>query len=1165
VALLDWGAPDWGTPPYRVPGESGPTADWRGWNEMVRELLNGQTGPGRDVPRLIGREVELARLREYWQQAARSEAIWVGISAPSGGGKTALLEEMLGWSPHAVLARCSTLTSPLGYQLFQSLLEQAGWPLEGQGLRELAWQQFQASFPGVRSDPGKPAPGTAMTPVLLSEAWATILSQRAGCWPLLVLLDDVQWTDSATRQLLEVLSHRPIPGLMVALAWRESEWTPPEGLELRAVIPLPPLQAQHVAQWSQRDGVMVNTQQAEQMAHWSGGNPLLIGEWLRKPEQPVFSAKVGGLLRQRIQQVPSAYLPTLQLAALMGSEFQAQPLATQGPWQQALAWAEEQQLLLPGLRFSHDQVREALLETMNDEQRQSWHRRLGDCFAQANPVDSGCCAYHYWHSDEPHRSAPFALLAARRELPRSALSAAQYYDIFCQSHVDPAVVLEFSQALELLGQHEAAIGWLKVTLSKAENRSWASEIHLRISRHAYASGQHSKAYFHASQAWAKRHRQGSPNYSADQTVRLLHTELEAVFTLQQQGEVLKVLARRLPLAAAATQDLQLQSSLMVALNIFRFPVPRYLRYLMMRRIHRERDPLLRAKAWVRCASLHFGEGDGRFHERILHYLASTFEELGHPWEPYMIYTQLGMYAMVRGDFSHLRRWANRLQELSQISHDSNPAAVAIHFSIYASGGRVAKHLLPSQEPLGQGGLMNFHLQLARARYLLGRGQPEQAWESVEKSTSLIPLDRALIETYKATAARSWADSVPRRWKLRRQELYGQARDCAQKALTAGSMARMWFARARREMALALVGLGRSQEALQCMTRSIEEAVRFEASYEEALSRQAWGRVGPGLGWHSCPQQARQGQQMLEHLGAWWDLSSESAGLPLDEVSQDASQYLENPDPHCRERLARWVETTWIDQLDEVRYRAKEFLKTRERYALQLHSQQMRWQALLQNGPLGVQRFAADGSPLEGRSPSHGMEHRVELTEGEYAVVTLPLERAQFSQCKQLLQAEVNDLSRLLRDHRREAQNLPPGELATMLLENCTALEQWHLGSQPVQWREAWFGRHLQVEQQGDIPWDQLGLEARTALLGVLREALQNCRKHCPETPVQLGFRRTPRELLVSIVSAPPARPGPSSPRSFGLESMRFRATLAGGRVQLGENYSVRLWLPLLAS
>jgi len=1158
VALLDWGSPEWGTPPYRVLGEKGPAADWRGWNHIGQEMLQGQSGMGQDVPRLVGREQELARLRHYWQKTPHSEAIWLGISAPSGGGKTALLEEMLGWSEQAVLARCSTLTSPLGYQLFQSLLEHAGWPVDGQGMSDPEWQQFQSTFPGVHPQPAQTKSVSTFTPLLVAEAWNKVLTLQASRWPLLLLLDDMQWTDTPTQYLLELLSQRTIPGLMVVLAWRQQEWHPPKGLLLQSHLSLSPLQPHHVMEWSQRHQIEVDPQQAQLMAQWSGGSPLLIGEWLRNPGQPVFSTKVGGLLRQRIQQIPTKYLAVLQVAALMGSEFEGEPLAMAGPWPEALSWAQEQQLVLPGLRFSHDQVREALLETLSPEEGKHWHTRLGEYFSALEPVDAARCAFHLWQGGQPSTAAPYALQAARREQLRSPHSAAFYYDIYCCHDPTPEVILEYSQVLELLGQHPVAEHWLTQALQVPQGNSEVSEIYLRLSRHAYARGDHPQTLGYAGLAW-RQLKSSSLLGHASLRGQILHAEWEAHFTSGRAAPLARFLIFRLPMMALCQRhDPVFRADLLHLGAALGIQPPTWARVHVLRSLHRENDPLKKSRAWIRACILYFGHDNKGRHPKMLNSFKAIFEELGHPWETFMTCMQLSHYAMVRGDFETLRHLSQRLQEISRVTGDGNALAVALHCQSVASGGRVP---VEKGEPTERRStFMKFHRVLAQVQCLSSRGQHEEAWTAVQDQRSLMKLDLALIEARKATTARRWAEATPRRWKQRRKELFNRALAASHRCLKTGPMGRLWHIRAKREMALALVGLGRSQEALSWIARSLQDAHHLQATYEEALTRQAWGQIGLGLNWPDSAQHLSRGQNMLEKLGAWWDLGPESAGLPLQEVSQDARDFLLRPNNETRQQLARWVQPQWTEQLNQIHLQSQQLRHQQVTTTARLKTQLARWQAFLEQGPVAVRRFDSNGRWLDGHREAYGVDHHVELDQGEYALVTLPIARTAFEPCRNLLRSEIAELSRLMGEHGLSAEQLPPSRHATLLAENYANLQRWHLESQPPPWQQGWFGHESLVEQSGELPWTDLSEEARSALQGILREALQNCQKHRPQSPISIHGRIEKRQFLLRVRSS--GSSAPPSTRSFGLESMRFRASLAGGRLQVDPDFTLHLWLPL---
>ena len=101
-----------------------------------------------------------------------------------------------------------------------------------------------------------------------------------------------------------------------------------------------------------------------------------------------------------------------------------------------------------------------------------------------------------------------------------------------------------------------------------------------------------------------------------------------------------------------------------------------------------------------------------------------------------------------------------------------------------------------------------------------------------------------------------------------------------------------------------------------------------------------------------------------------------------------------------------------------------------------------------------------------------------------------------------------------------------------------------------------------IRRQGQIPWTRLGPQGRATLLAILREALQNLRKHGQAGPIEMVFTTLSQQLTMSLGSRGAPTQRASQRRSFGLESMRFRASLAGGRLQVGDDFSLGLSLPL---
>jgi len=165
----------------------------------------------------------------------------------------------------------------------------------------------------------------------------------------------------------------------------------------------------------------------------------------------------------------------------------------------------------------------------------------------------------------------------------------------------------------------------------------------------------------------------------------------------------------------------------------------------------------------------------------------------------------------------------------------------------------------------------------------------------------------------------------------------------------------------------------------------------------------------------------------------------------------------------------------------------------------------------------------------------------------------------------MIEHKLAELTGFLQQHLLDAQGLPEHQFKHMLIAECSSLLHWYLGSEGTALADAWFVRDLDLHQEGEIPWRRLGLQARTALLCILREALQNSSKHRPGCQVLVQFRESTRELTMGIRQQGGTHPPPtaSAGHSFGLQSMKFRASLAGGEVEWDLEQGLCLRLPLL--
>jgi signal transduction histidine kinase len=95
---------------------------------------------------------------------------------------------------------------------------------------------------------------------------------------------------------------------------------------------------------------------------------------------------------------------------------------------------------------------------------------------------------------------------------------------------------------------------------------------------------------------------------------------------------------------------------------------------------------------------------------------------------------------------------------------------------------------------------------------------------------------------------------------------------------------------------------------------------------------------------------------------------------------------------------------------------------------------------------------------------------------------------------------------------------------------------------------------------------QLAPEVERAVVGIVREALHNVRKHAQAETVRLEVRRGAEGMEVAVVDDGVGFAGGAPPDHFGLEQIRELAEGTGGRLEIGsragEGTAVRAWIPL---
>jgi predicted ATPase/DNA-binding CsgD family transcriptional regulator len=428
-----------------------------------------------DAPRLFGREGEQARLRQMLDAAAGGSGGLVLIGGEAGIGKTALATSI------EYEARSRGMPVWVGH-----CYEFVATPPYG------PWVE-SGVFEGPSGDVSPPSmpgsgdgAGAASSQAALFERIGQFLSAVTRREPVLLVLEDLHWSDPASMELLRFVS-RNLGGLraLVVVTYRDDETTrqsPFYGLlptlvresgarriELRRLgdATIRELVADRYGLPDADEDRLVSY-----LADLTAGNAFFILELLQTLEEERVlhredagwvledpgGVRVPSLLRQvvegRLEKLGEQTRKLLAVAAVIGQEvpfglWQAVGDADEDRLAEATERGLEARLIeeSPGgrLRFVHALVRETLYRELALPIRQRWHRRVGEALeetARPNPEE---VANHFRQAGDPKAGA---------WLIRAGLRAEEGYAWM-------TAVERFVAALEFVGEDNTRKkGWL---------------------------------------------------------------------------------------------------------------------------------------------------------------------------------------------------------------------------------------------------------------------------------------------------------------------------------------------------------------------------------------------------------------------------------------------------------------------------------------------------------------------------------------------------------------------------------------------------------------------------------------------------------------------------------------------------------------------------------
>ncbi|MFI9485861.1 ATP-binding protein [Promicromonospora sp. NPDC052451] len=415
----------------------------------------------------VGRAVELTALRDTVSRVAGGATGLVVLEGEPGVGKTRLLEQVAGeagakgclvaWGRSADREGAPSMWPWL--QTVRAILED---------LPEAEQRPWLTGALGELLEPHDAAPAGRLLPggsgqFRLFENVVALFSQVSARRPVIVVLDDLQWADTASLHLFAHLATRmPSSSAILAAVRDHAPVHDPHLARALATasrssahrrLRLGPLGVDDVAELVRREiGRPLDPQAVRTLHTRTAGNPFFVREVARLlgDDQPVGKPRwregvptsVRDVVRDRLTDLDADATVLLETAALIGRDVDLNLLARVadldlGTCMTRLEPAEALSLLTPtpsdpcSVRFVHDLVRESISEAISPRHATRLHLRVADALehmAADGEVVPERVAHHLWAAGplaEPGRTADALVRSGRRAAARSALEAAE--------------------------------------------------------------------------------------------------------------------------------------------------------------------------------------------------------------------------------------------------------------------------------------------------------------------------------------------------------------------------------------------------------------------------------------------------------------------------------------------------------------------------------------------------------------------------------------------------------------------------------------------------------------------------------------------------------------------------------------------------------------------
>ena len=494
------------------------------------------------MARFVGRQAEYDQLLDAVDDVAEGHgAVWL-IGGESGVGKTRLINELRIQALVAdfIVLHGQAVQDDAPYQLWLDIFR---WLTLTDKITLDEASVLKPHVADIESLIGQAVPDApSLEPEMAQNRLFRVvvdLLQRQQR-PLLLLLEDLHWSDSSSlallRRLSQITEQRP---LLIISNYRNDERPDlPKSLPDTNHMVLDRLNTKAIADLSiAMLGQAGHDPQLQQiLLRETEGNPFFLVEVMsalaehagrlkqinaQTVPQKIVAGGIDEIIRRRLSRIPTDDLPLLKLAATIGRQvdlkllYQLQPDVILDNWLGTCANAAVLAVQNERWQFSHDKLRTGILDVVDGVQRPLLHQKVAQAIEAVyfeNSDHVAALAYHWRHAQDEAKERHYSILVGQQSFANGASKEAVSYfsralELTNADDLDGQyqILLQREQAYDLQGARTAQktdLDRLQAIAEQLADLRRQAEIALRQANYAESIGDFQQSFLSAETAVA---------------------------------------------------------------------------------------------------------------------------------------------------------------------------------------------------------------------------------------------------------------------------------------------------------------------------------------------------------------------------------------------------------------------------------------------------------------------------------------------------------------------------------------------------------------------------------------------------------------------------------------------------------------------------------------